>query len=388
MGRKLCGTLVTVAVAAVTLASAGPAGAAFSDVPSGHWAAGAIRYVAQDHMWMRDYGTREFRPGRFLTRRQLARAAVRAFALSEDPDPDITFSDLPESDPYYRYANVAVKRKWMTRSGRAFRPDDRVPKVELDRVLVKALGLAPEIRGLDAVATAAGTRLSHPPGFPYLVLAQQLGLHYNHPTSHEGRELIPSERVRRADAAYALYRAATARGTHRITALERYRTVVLPNMTAPKRRVVEWAFRYVGYPYVYAGEWHRRTKRGYCCGAQANGGFDCSGFAWWVLARPTSGWDNTHLRPYAGWRLPERSSRDMARGTRDRLTWKQSKATDLMFFDGDGGHRWEGVDHAGIYLGRGWVIDSSNSRDGVGLSWARSGWYRDKFVWARRLIRT
>lgn len=388
MGRKLYGMAVAMAVAAATMASAGPASAAFSDVPSGHWAASAIRYVARDHAWMRDYGTEEFRPGKYLTRRQLARGVVRAFALSDEPDPSITFSDLPESDRYFRYANVAVKRSWMTRSGEAFRPDDRVSKTELDRVLVKALGLGPETRGLDAIQTAGGTRLAHPARFPYLVLALELGLHYNHPTSNEGRELIPSEKVRRADAAYALYRAALARGTYRISALERYRTVVLPNMNAAKRKVVEWAFRFAGYPYLYAGEWHRRTRSGYCCGAQANGGFDCSGFAWWVLARPTSGWDNTRFRPYTGFRLPERASRYMARGTTDRLTWKESRATDLMFFDSSGGRRWEGVDHAGIYLGRGWLIDSSSSRDGVSLSWARSGWYRDKFVWSRRVVRT
>jgi cell wall-associated NlpC family hydrolase len=372
-----------------TLASATPAGAAFSDVPSGHWAAQAIRYVAQDHAWMRDYGTQEFRPGRFLTRRQLARASVRAFALSEETDPSITFSDLPESDPYFRYANVAVKRRWMTKTGETFRPDDRVSKTELDRVLVKSLGLGPEIRGLDAVQTADGTPLAHPTGFPYLVLALELGLHYNHPTSNEGRELTPIEDVRRADAAYALYRAAQARGSHRISALDRYSTVILPNMTATKRKVVEWAFRFAGYPYVYAGEWHRRTRSGYCCGAQANGGFDCSGYAWWVLAKPTSGWDNTHLRPYAGWRLPERASRYMARGTRNRLTWRESRATDLMFFDGNGGaRRWDAVDHAGIYLGRGWLIDSSSGRGGVSITSARGSWYRENFVWSRRLVRT
>jgi cell wall-associated NlpC family hydrolase len=388
LGRKLSGIAI-VAVTVATLGSATPAGAAFSDVPPGHWATRAIRYVAQDHMWMRDYGTAEFRPGRFLTRSQLARAAVRAFALGEDTDPSIMFSDLPRTDPYFRYANVAVKRKWMTPTGDAFQPDQRVSKTELDRVLVRALRLGPEIRGLDAIQTANGTPLEHPEGFPYLVLALELGLHYNHPTSNEGRELIPSEEVHRADAAYALYKAALARGTFRISALRRYRTVVLPNMSATKRQVVEWAFRYAGYPYVYAGEWHRKTPAGYCCGAQANGGFDCSGFSWWVLARPTSGWNNNHLRPYAGWRLPERASRYMARGTSNRLTWRNSRATDLMFFDGNGGsRRWEAVDHAGIYLGRGWLIDSASSQGGVSITSARGSWYRQNFVWSRRLIRS
>jgi S-layer homology domain len=168
MGRKLQGFLIAAAVAWATVVAASPASASFSDVPASHWAASAIRYVAQDHSWMRDYGTEEFRPGKYLTRRQLARGAVRAFALSDEPDPDITFSDLPESNPYFRYANVAVKRNWMTRTGNAFRPDDRVSKVDLDRVLIRALRLGPEVRGLDTIHTAAGTRLAHPAGFPYL----------------------------------------------------------------------------------------------------------------------------------------------------------------------------------------------------------------------------
>jgi cell wall-associated NlpC family hydrolase len=225
-----------------------------------------------------------------------------------------------------------------------------------------------------------------PDGFGELLLAVQLGLHYNHPSSQERRELTPGEAVRRADAAYALYRAATA-DSWKLDSMDRYRRVALPNFRGKRRKAVEFALAYTGYPYVYAGEWHKRTPPGYCCGAQVQGGFDCSGYVWWVLRKAGNGWDNTRFRPYAGWALPQRSSRDMAREAPRRISWRDSRPLDIMFFDGDGGSGWTGVDHAGIFLGRGWMIDSSSGRGGVALAWGRDGWYRDHFVWSRRIVR-
>jgi cell wall-associated NlpC family hydrolase len=384
--RSAAKTVLAIAGATVTVAIATPAVAAFSDVPAGYWAASTIREVAQERTWMQDYGTATFRPEELLRRRHLARAAVLAFAPSDAVDPSLTFSDLPPEDPSYRFANVAVKRGWMAAPGGQFLPDGNVTKLDLDRALVRALGLTAEIQGLTAIHTADGVALQHRDGFAELVLAQQLGLHYNHPTSADIRELLPVSAVRRADAAYALWRTWSARGTSRITALERYRSIVLPDMTSTRRKVVEYALAYAGYPYLYAGEWHKKTPRRYCCGAQPQGGFDCSGFAWWVLRKPGEGWDNTKVRPYVGWRLPERASRFMARATKKKLTLRQSRPTDLMLFDGDGGKTWRGVDHAGISLGGGWMIHSSSGRDGVSIDWVRQGWYRDHFVWSRRVV--
>jgi cell wall-associated NlpC family hydrolase len=44
------------------------------------------------------------------------------------------------------------------------------------------------------------------------------------------------------------------------------------------------------------------------------------------------------------------------------------------------------VDHAGIYLGRGWMIHSSGARDGVSVESVKTGWYRDRFLWSRRVV--
>ena len=376
---------MAVLAAALIGGGATPARAGFSDVPGGYWAAAAIKAVAAERDWMRDFGTSEFRPESPLLRRHLARAVVRAFAPAES-DSGQEFSDLPRSDPSHPFASVAVRKGWMTAEGGAFRPDQPATKIELDRAMVRALGLEEEISGLAKIHTADGRQLEHPAAFPELVLAMQLGLHFNHPSSAERRELLPTSAVLRADGAYALWKASAAAGTSRVSALTRYRDVELPTMSAAKRTVVEFAMAYAGYPYIFAAEWHAPTPKGYCCGPQVQGGFDCSGYAWWVLRRAADGYDNSSVRPYSGWSLPERSSRDMAKATRKRLKYKKVRTTDLMFFDGEGGRKWKGVDHVGMALGRGWMIDASSGRGGVGITFTKSGWYRENFVWGRRVV--
>lgn len=374
---------------ASTLLPSTPAVAAFSDVPAGYWASAAISYVAEHRNWMRDFGSSEFRPEARLQRRHLARAAVRAFARSEPTDPGISFTDLSTESRFFSFANVAVKLGWMSAPEGAFRPLGAVTKIDLDRVLVSALGLRAEVAGLANIRTEDGYRLRRPDGFSVLVLAQALRLHYNHPGGAEQRELLPTTRVRRADAAYALRRAhrVLVAESWRLAGASRYRDVVLPTMTSARLAATEFALAHVGWPYVYAGEWAWKTPAGYCCGAQQQGGYDCSGFVWWVLKAPAGGWDNTDHRPYEGWSLPQRSSSDMARATRNRLRWRETRPMDVMFFDPSGGTGWAGVSHAGLYLGNGWIIDSSNGQDGVSISWAAQGWYRDSFVWSRRVIR-
>ena len=377
---------VLAAASAATGASARApfARTSFTDVPPDHWASAAIDAVARQRDWLRDHDDGTFRPDDPLLRRHLARAVVRAFGPTEPPGP--AFSDLPRHDPFFPFASAAVRLGWIRATGDRFRPDEQVTTEELDRALTHALRLDAEIAGLNAIRTADGQPLTHPPDLGERVLAHQLGLHYNHPGTAESRELVPGGGVLRADGAYALWRASAALGTSRITALARYRRVVLPRLTPSKRVLAQFSLAFAGYPYVWAGEWAAATPPGYCCGAQPQGGFDCSGFAWWVLRAPGEGWDNTPVRPYPGWALPERSSREMARATAVRLTFEQSRAGDLMFFSTSGGTRWNDVNHAGIYLGRGWMIHSTASRDGVSLEYVKAGWYRDRFLWSRRVI--
>jgi cell wall-associated NlpC family hydrolase len=155
-----------------------------------------------------------------------------------------------------------------------------------------------------------------------------------------------------------------------------------------RRQVVQFALSQVGVPYVWAGEWATRTPSGYPYGAQSHGGFDCSGFIWYVLRAKTDGWSPTN-RPYKGWRLAQRSSSDMAAATRNRLTFRRLRPGDIVFFAPNGrDSKASGVYHAGIYTGRGWMIHSSGSRAGVSFAFiGRGSWWWDQLAWGRRVIR-
>ena len=389
MRRAVLSTLLVVANVLAT-APAAHAAIPYTDVPKGHWARPAIRDAAVEHDWLFVEGD-SFRPEALLSRRHLARALVRAFAPAASPDETVTFPDLPAEDYWFRFANVAVSLGWLTTGDDgSFEPAGPVTKRVLDRALIDALDVEAAARGLNRIQTEDGVALAVPPAFGQLVLADQLHLHYNHPTGPgEALELYPAQPVTRADAAYALSQAVSAAGSWQISSLTKYEEIVLPSLSEARVQAVEFAFRYAGFPYVYAGEWHRATPDGYCCGLQYHGGFDCSGFTWWVLNEPTAGWDNTHVRPYQGWPLPQRASYQMAEATKTRRAMDELRPLDAVFFDTDGqGTGWRGVDHVGVFLGNGWMIHSSGSRAGVTIDLITEGWWAGAFAWGRRVVPT
>jgi cell wall-associated NlpC family hydrolase len=110
-----------------------------------------------------------------------------------------------------------------------------------------------------------------------------------------------------------------------------------------------------------------------------HGGFDCSGFVWRVFK----------LQPYAD--APALAAVLRGRTTYDlsgevprasRIPFARLAAGDVVFFGAAGPRsRPAQVDHAGIYVGGGWMIHSSGQ--GVTLV-TLTGWYRDRFAWARR----
>ena len=67
-----------------------------------------------------------------------------------------------------------------------------------------------------------------------------------------------------------------------------------------------------------------------------------------------------------------------------RISFANLQPADVIFF-GDKGPRSQSADvgHTGIYLGNGWFIHSS----GYGVAVAQlSGWYKQRFAWARRQL--
>ena len=125
---------------------------------------------------------------------------------------------------------------------------------------------------------------------------------------------------------------------------------------------------------------------GYCCGYQPQGGFDCSGFMWWVLKKAEDGYNSAQFRSTIGWSLHQRTSSQMAQVAPTKLSYDSLKIGNLMFFASNGGTSWQDVDHVGMYLGNDWMIHSTGG--GPQLEWAGSGWYHDHFVYGRALTST
>ena len=306
------------------------------------WAQTAVTFV-RSHDYVRDAA---LRPNRPLARRAFKRLMARAFGGG--------------------YSRTAGK----------------VKAREVDAALVKALGKGAVAKALARRRSPKGwdPRLTRWDG--YEIVAREMGLRHDRPTSEERHESSAREPMLGADIAYAVWKAKTGPNYWGADDVAGFR---FDNYGGAAQKVVRYAFDQVGAPYVWGGEWMSRTPAGYPYGAQPHGGVDCSGFAWYVLRRDAPGW-HPKRRSYSGWSLADRSSAYMAANAPRRIGYGNLKPGDIMLFSSNGSA--SGVYHAGIYLGRGWMIDSSGSQAGVSLSRVGSGSYwRGQFAWGRRVMR-
>ena len=256
-------------------------------------------------------------------------------------------------------------------------PRRAVTIAELHRRLVGYLRLKGAARLFREEAADAG--LTPPKRFGTEIVARLLRLRTNHPADRDDRELRPQDAATRAEAAFSL---AHVLGTDQWD-VDYVRSLAdgfeLPAFTEWQRRVLERAVHFVGYPYVWGGiSEHAQVL----FGVPDKGGFDCSGFVWRIFRlQPFNGGES--LQYVFRGRTTYEMSGEVPRSqriSRDRL-----KPADVAFFGSHGKNsRPAEVDHTGIYVGRGWMIHSSSY--GVTLV-PFSGWYVDRFAWARRPLR-
>lgn len=325
------------------MAQAAPAGAGAARMPE--WVKPAIAYLDDQGYWDRDD---------FAANDTMGRAAFKAL---------------------------------MTRTfgGGYTRTEGKLTGAELSAALVRVLGKGAIADSLGAARSPDGWDPEVAPHFGDEVVAREMGLRHDRPTSEEAYEAAAADPITQADVAWAVWKAKTAPGTWGADALADFE---LSDYDATRRKVVRFALSLVGTPYVWGGEWTTETPAGYPYGAQPAGGVDCSGFAWYVLRASAPGWDPVG-RPYEGWDFPERSSADMAKAAPKRLAYRNLLPGDVVFF-APGGRDAKAADvyHAGIYLGKGWMVHSSGSRDGISISeMGRGSWWWDQFTWGRRVIK-
>lgn len=385
LSRLGLGAVAALVAAATLVLPARPANAAFTDVPTTHWAYSQITYVTVTNPLMVDFGITEFRPASNEQRKYWARTLVLAFAPTEPIDPTITFPDVAPTNYWYPFANVATKLGWIPKyaSGK-WVPNDPIRLAGFDRSLVLALRLHDAANGLAWIAQQDGTRFTVNANFPYLQIGRTLGFHINHST--EAQDIQATSFMKRDEAAYSLWKVKTL-ASWQIAKTDRFKTIRLGDSTGDTRAMIEYALNQVGQrPYIWSGEWNAASPAGYCCGAQVQAGMDCSGFMWWIAKRAEANYNSAQFRAYAGWSLPQRSSSEMARYTTTPLAFDGLQVGDLMFFASNGGDTWSDVDHVGMYAGNGFMIHTASSNNGALLDWAGDGWYRDKFVYGRRIV--
>ena len=270
--------------------------------------------------------------------------------------------------------------------GRGFykRTTGDVTAGEVGRALVTALGRKGVATNLKRATSPDGWKPVVGRYFGTEIVSRELSLRRDRPTTEDAFEASASEPMRQGDIAFAVHRAKTAPSLYSADVLGDFQ---LPTYGDTRREVMQFAMSLVGTPYVWAGEWPKPTPGGYPYGSQVHGGFDCSGFVWYVLQKKSTGY-KPQGRPYKGWSIPQRSSYDMAAGTKDRIGYKKLRPGDIVFFAPSGKKATaKDVYHAGIYMGRGWMIHSSGSRAGVSITTIAPGsWWHSQIAWGRRVI--
>jgi cell wall-associated NlpC family hydrolase len=367
VGQRLATLAAACAVAAIsTTAAVGSS----KTVPN--WAAPQIATVVA-HKLMGAKTVKKFRPNAALTNQALANLAV---GLKEQlgsvppagTDPGTTTTGTTSTSTTGTTTTIS---------------DPSAPETmaQLDHSLVQAIGLKKAAKEFVQGARADGLKV--PSRFGNEVVARLLGLRLNHPAAQDYLELRPQDPATRAEAAYS---AAQILGFGLLADSWQIAQVkslaasfALPEVNAWQRQILDVAFSKIGMPYVWGGT-SDNTETDF--GVTARGGYDCSGFVWRVYKLQSYANEGTLASTLQG-RTTYQMSVEVPR--KERIGFAKLQPADVIFFGSNGTHSKSAqVFHTGIYVGNGWFIQSSDR--GVALA-QLTGWYKQKFAWARRPLR-
>ena len=381
--------LVLAAVAlAVTaaLAAAPAAGKKYDDVPKSHWARSYIDWVTdravEGHYLLDDYGD-AFKPELPITRELLARSLVLASGHYGEQYKPLKIKDVPEGYRYYTVVQMAVRLGYLgLADDRSFHPTQEVTAAQAETAVVRWLkGRYPDadwtlLRTLQRNVWEPndGWKPKPPAFMPWIVASRQLQLRPNHPTEDDRHETLPTEPIDRAEVAYMMYRGYKVGDEWMISGLHDYRQIAFPPLSPRQKQIARFALQFIGYPYVWAGEYPTPNSP---YGHQASGGFDCSGFVFYVM--------KMHFEYPI--RVEERGGADMV-DHKPRIKRKDLTCGDIIAFAPNGPKSSvHSIYHVGLYLGDGWFIHSTGSTGGVMLNSLDEDYYKKYFAWGRRLLK-
>jgi cell wall-associated NlpC family hydrolase len=382
-------TSFALAAALLLVLAASAAAKSYEDVPATHWAHDAVSFVtdraAAGHHLLDDYGSL-FKPEKPITRELLARSLVLASGHYGDTVKAVQIADVPKGYRYYSVIQLAVHEGYLgvDKDGN-FRPTEKVTDAGAETAIVRWLKEKYASSDWSLLNTLNPTRWQPNPGWktnapsylPAIVASRQLELRYNHSTEADGHEVTPLEPIDRGEIAYMFYRAYKVASDWQLYGLADFKNITFPVLSDRQKQITRFALKFIGYPYIWAGEYPTPNSP---YGTQKAGGFDCSGFVFYVM-RMHFGYNSITLN--------QRGAHDMAAVAKPRITRDKLKCGDLIFFGPKGpSSSVTSIYHAGLYLGHGWFIHSTGSSDGVTLgSLSKSSYYKQYFAWGRRVLK-
>jgi cell wall-associated NlpC family hydrolase len=285
-------------------------------------------------------------------------------------------------DPY----REAVTRGWI-KPGDG--PGDTMTQHGFDSGIVNMLGMRAAAARYGTLHEGDGRRVRLPLGFAAEQLVRHMGIRVNAPAGDDTWEWWPGDRLVRAELAIEAYQLAHLPSWAPAWAASQAAVAgQLPAWTPLQRQVLAYAIRFAGAPYVWGGTSNRPQE---LFGRPAAGGFDCSGFVWWVLKLHRYRLANG--RPWSA-AIAGRTTYEMARAlpVSRRLGYGKLRPGDVLFWSDKLPHgaatHWQHIYHTGIYLGNGWTIDSHGAGDGVTLDRMSpgAGWFHDYFAFGWRVL--
>jgi cell wall-associated NlpC family hydrolase len=371
---------VGAAVVAAALAFPGVAGAAtkqhYNDVPASFWAKTDVSW-AVSRGWMKPRTATSFGVGHTVSRSTAARVLAELNAK-------VSAGHTPvAADPYAQ----AVAAGWIVAGTGS---SQVITQRQFDRGVVMILGLMPTAKAVSKLHTSTGWHPSLPAGFGVEQMVRAVGARVNAPDGSDRWELMPNDDLLRADLAAEAYQLGHLSSWAVSFAQSKTAVVTaIPKWMPLRRAVLGFALRYAGAPYVWGGI---SPKPQSPLGSPVAGGFDCSGFVWWVMKL------HTYRVPGTTWSGASaigslRTTYQMAQAlkTSKRIPRAGLHPGDILFWSSvpNGIHTsWKTVYHTGIYLGNGWTINSHGSGDGVTIDYmgAGAGWYHDAFAFGWRIM--